>query len=299
MREQQSGHVSVLVREVLALLALQENETVVDATLGRGGHSEAILKAQKVHLIALDADGASIEAGKKRLKPFAGRVRFVEGNFRDLGAILTREGVQKIDKALFDLGWNSAQLTSGRGFSFQADEPLTMSYGQEPASSFTAAQILNTWSEKGIADALFGYAQERYARKIAKAIVARRETAPIKTTLELVELIKDAVPPSYRHGRIHPATKTFQALRIAVNDELASIEMGVRAAWEHLSPGGRIAVITFHSVEDRAVKRLFAALVKEGGSLLVKKPLVAAAQEVAENPRARSAKLRAIEKIEQ
>ncbi len=189
------------------------------------------------------------------------------------------------------------QLASGRGFSFMHDEPLLMSYGDAPASGFTAREIVNTWDEGVIADALYGYGEERYARPIAKAIVARRQLQPIETTLELVEIIRDAVPGSYRHGRLNPATRTFQGLRIAVNDELGSLQMGLKAAWGHLSPGGRIAVITFHSIEDRAVKRLFADLAREGGRLLVKKPLVASREEVAANPPSRSAKLRLIEKL--
>ena len=172
-----------------------------------------------------------------------------------------------------------------------------MSYAPTPRSGFTAADILNTWSEKAIADVLYGYGEERYSRPIARAIVARRRIQPIKTTIELVEIIRDVVPPAYRHGRLHPATKTFQALRVAVNDELRSLEQGLSTAWKHLACDGRIAVITFHSIEDRIVKRFFATLAKNGGKLLVKKPLVAARDEIARNPSARSAKLRAIEKI--
>jgi 16S rRNA (cytosine1402-N4)-methyltransferase len=172
-----------------------------------------------------------------------------------------------------------------------------MSYGERPRSGFTAAEILNTWSEKVLADALFGYGEERYARRIAKAIVERREVEPYKTTIELVETIKDAVPAAYRRGRLHPATRSFQALRIAVNDELGAIEQGLTAAWQHLSPGGRVVVITFHSIEDRGVKRMFQAWAKAGqGSLLVKKPLIATQAEIKRNPPSRSAKMRAIEK---
>ena len=194
------------------------------------------------------------------------------------------------------------QLSAGRGFSFMTDEPLNMSYGPKPRSGFTAAEILNTFTEKALADIFFGYGEERYARRIARAVVERREDAPFKTTLELVEVIKDSVPAAYRRGRIHPATRSFQALRIAVNDELGVIEQGVGAAWRLLACGGRIAVITFHSIEDRLVKRMFAALAKKEeaghqGRLLYKKPLVPSAAEVKANPASRSAKLRAIEKI--
>ncbi len=295
LREQKSGHTSVLIKEVLKLLDLKDGETVVDATSGMGGHGEAILKTAKVSLIALDADKGAVAASGERLK----HARVIEANFRDLGHVLKKEGVEKVNKILFDLGWNMTQLSSGRGFSFLHDEPLNMSYGEVPASGFTAAEILNTWNEKAIADALFGYGEERYARRIAKAVVLRRTATPITTTIELVEIVKDAVPPSYRHGRIHPATRTFQALRIAVNDELVSLEKGIEAAWKHLAPRGRIVVITFHSIEDRIVKRYFKKLASMGEGSLIggKKPLTATQSEITMNPSARSAKLRAIEKI--
>ncbi len=278
-------HTPVMLNEALTLLDLHDKEVVVDATYGRGGHSKAIKTAANVTLIALDADPA---AGKG----------VINANFADLGDVLDRLGIDAIDKALFDLGWNMTQLASGRGFSFLADEPLNMSYGPKPRSGFTAAEVLNTWSEKVLADAIFGYGEERYARRIAKAIVERREVEEYATTFELVETIKDAVPAPYRRGRIHPATRTFQALRIAVNDELGAIDEGLRAAWQALKPGGRLVVITFHSVEDRAVKRLFAEFAKSGeGRLVVKKPLTASAAEIKQNAPSRSAKMRAIEKL--
>ncbi len=292
------GHASVLVEETLALLDLKKGELVLDATAGRGGHSEAILKAAPNCLIAIDADPASVAATKERLKNFGERALVVEANFRDTAAVLKRENIKGVDKALFDLGWNASQLASGHGFSFMHDEPLNMSYGPNPASGFTAAEILNNWSEKVLADVFFGYGEERYARPIARAIVARREIEPIKTTFELVDVIRDAVPGRYRSGRINPATKTFQALRIAVNDELGSIQMGITGAWKNLNPGGRIAVISFHSIEDRAVKNLLRTLAKEeGGKLITKKPIIASREESVGNPSARSAKLRGIEKI--
>ena len=173
-----------------------------------------------------------------------------------------------------------------------------MSYGARPRSGFVAADILNKWSEHVLADIIFGYGEERYARRIAKRIVERRQEQSFKTSLELAEVVRDAVPLAYRRGRIHPATKTFQALRIAVNDELGALDSGLRAAWHSLSTGGRIAVITFHSIEDRAVKRFFVALTKKvEGRVLYKKPLTPSMAEVKSNPASRSAKLRAIEKI--
>jgi 16S rRNA (cytosine1402-N4)-methyltransferase len=274
-------------KEVLAALSVQDKEVVVDATYGQGGHSGLLKKEAKIKLVSLDAD------------PAAG---VVNANFGDLGRVADDLGIVQISKALFDLGWNRGQLSAGRGFSFMTDEPLNMSYGPKPRSGFTAAEILNTFTEKALADIFFGYGEERYARRIARAVVERREDMPFETTLEFVEVIKDSVPAAYRRGRIHPATRSFQALRIAVNDELGVIEQGVGAAWRLLACGGRIAVITFHSIEDRLVKRMFAELAKkeeEGhkGRLLYKKPLVPSAAEIKANPASRSAKLRAIEKI--
>jgi 16S rRNA (cytosine1402-N4)-methyltransferase len=296
--ERQRAHVSVLVPEVLDMLSLKPGELVVDATAGRGGHSEAMLKAASVRVVALDADPESVEASRERLARFGERAAVLEANFRDIEPVLMRAGTDRIDKALFDLGWNANQLSSGRGFSFMHDEPLDMSYGARPASGFTAAEILNSWDEHVLADVFFGYGEERYARPIARAVVERRAEAPIETTQELAEIVRAAVPARARSGRINPATKTFQALRIAVNDELGSLEKGIRGAWNLLAPGGRIAVISFHSIEDRAVKNLLRDLAQdEKGRLLSKKPVAASKEELTTNPSARSAKLRGIEKL--
>ena len=279
-------HVSVMPHEVVRALDVKSGEVVVDATYGQGGHSALLKKEAKIKLIALDAD------------PAAG-AGVINANFGDLATVAEDLGVTSIDKALFDLGWNRGQLSMGRGFSFMTDEPLVMSYGPAPRSGFTAAEILNTFKETALADIFFGYGEERYARRIASAVVERRVVKTFETTLELVEVIKDAVPAAYRRGRLHPATRTFQGLRIAVNDELGVIEQGIAAAWQLLAPGGRIAVITFHSIEDRVVKRLFAHWAKAGkdARLLYKKPLIPGNAEVKANPASRSAKLRAIEKI--
>lgn len=287
-RKLDAKHVSVMPEEVLAALEVKSGEIVVDATYGQGGHSDLLKKEAKIKLVALDAD------------PAAG---VINANFGDLEEVAANLGIKEINKALFDLGWNRGQLSAGRGFSFMTDEPLDMSYGKKPRSSFTAAEILNTFTEAALADIFFGYGEERYARRIAKAVVERRESQPFSSTVEFVEVLTDAVPPAYRRGRLHPATKAFQALRIAVNDELGVIERGIEAAWRLLAPGGRIAVITFHSIEDRLVKRMFAKFTKEKddekntGKLLYKKPLIASSKEVKANPASRSAKLRAIEKI--
>jgi 16S rRNA (cytosine1402-N4)-methyltransferase len=285
VRERKSVHTSVLLEESVAALAPQKGEVVVDATYGKGGHSQALKGSAKIKLYSIDADPA---AGKG----------VIIGNFADVKELLAAQGVTHIDKILFDLGWNMTQLSAGRGFSFLHDEPLHMGYGPEPRSGYTAAEILNEWKENVLADALFGYGEERYARRIAKAIVDRRKVKPFATTLELVEVVRDAVPAPYRRGKIHPATKTFQALRMAVNDELRALDQALRDSWELLACKGRIAVITFHSIEDRLVKRLFAELVNEkGGELLYKKPLAPSIAEITRNPSARSAKLRVITKV--
>jgi 16S rRNA (cytosine1402-N4)-methyltransferase len=274
-----------MTAEVVAALLPAAGETVVDATYGRGGHSAALKAAARIKLFSFDAD------------PLAGK-GIIEANFGDIKKVLTSRGVEVVHKVLFDLGWNMTQLSAGKGFSFMHDEPLVMSYGDTPRSGFTAAEVLNEWSETTLADVFFGYGEERYARRIARAIVQRRILTPFTTTLELVEVVRDAVPAAYRRGRIHPATKTFQALRIAVNDELGVLAQGLEGAWSMLAERGRIAVLTFHSIEDRAVKRFFASLVKkETGVLVYKKPLKPSAAEIKSNPASRSAKLRVIEKI--
>jgi len=278
--DQKSLHVPVMVAEVIETLVPKAGEVIVDATYGGGGHSRAIAHAApRAKIISIDAD------------PSAGAD--ITGNFADIAHLLARADVGHVDKILFDLGWRSDQLASGRGFSFMHNEPLNMSYGPEPRSGLTAAQMLNTLSEQAVADILFGYGGERYAKRIAANIVRRRDIAPIVSTFELTEVVRDAVPAAYRHGRTNPVTKTFQALRMAVNDELGAITKGLTAAWSVLAPGGRMVVITFHSTEDRLVKQLFKQF---GGELLYKKPLVPSATEVKRNPAARSAKLRAIAK---
>jgi 16S rRNA (cytosine1402-N4)-methyltransferase len=291
------SHQSVMPKEVLEYLDIQAGELVVDGTAGEGGHSYEILKhAPKASVLALDADPKAVAIARARLEEFGDRAEVVESNFGQLEKVLKQKGIDSVNKALFDLGWNSGQLASGRGFSFLTDEPLNMSYGKKPASGFTAAQALNEWDEETLANVFYGYGEERYSRRIAKAVVERRAIQPLKTTFELVELVRDSTPRPYHKGRIHFATRTFQALRMAVNDELGVIHSGVGAAWSHLAPGGRIAVITFHSIEDRAVKRLFADFAKQEGRLVFKKPLAPSRTEIINNPRARSAKLRVIEK---
>src|SRR3989344_4192890 len=298
-------HRSVLLHEATALLAIEPNDTVVDATLGGAGHALAIARklGKGGTLIGIDADHDAIERSRKVLEPFfakatkGARIILIQANFRNLSAELAKLGIAEADKILFDLGWSSFQLDAGRGFSLKADEPLLMTYAKEPGA-LTAQKIVNEWGEESIADVIFGSGEERYSRRIAKAIVERRATKPFATARELAETIYEAVPPRYRFGKIHPATRTFQALRIAVNDELGALAQGLKDGWQKLSKGGRIAVITFHSIEDRLVKQTFKHWEEAGeGKRITKKPLSPRPEEIAENPRARSAKLRVIEKV--
>jgi 16S rRNA (cytosine1402-N4)-methyltransferase len=290
-----------MAKEAVAMLDPRDGEVVIDGTAGQGGHSESILKHADVTLLAIDADDEAVASTQLRLQKLGQRAKnaaVVRGNFSDIKRIAHAHHLKEANKILLDLGWNMGQLASGRGFSFLHDEPLNMSYGEKPASGFTAAEILNSWEEKTIADVLFGYGEERYARRIARAIVERREYAPFTSTLELVEVINDSVPGLYRHGKLHPATRSFQALRIAVNDELGVLERFLKDSLGILADGGRIAIITFHSIEDRLVKQTFAKWAKEGkAKLLTKKPVTATEEELSHNRPSRSAKLRGIEKI--
>ncbi len=295
----QSTHRSVLLHEATELLAIQPDDCVIDATLGGAGH--ALAMAGKLgkggKLIGIDADHDAILRAQKALENVAPKVHLVEANFRDLSAQLGKLGITEVDKILFDLGWSSFQLDAGRGFSLKSDEPLLMTYSKEPGA-LTAQTIVNEWAEESIADVIFGWGEERYSRRIAKCIVKRRATKPFTTARELAEAIYEAVPPRYRFGRIHPATRTFQALRIAVNDELGSLSQSLADGWHHLAQGGRIAVITFHSIEDRLVKQTFKQWEEAGeGKRITKKPHTPNPEEIASNPRARSAKLRVIQKI--
>lgn len=291
------GHRSVLLHEAIDGLALAQSDVVVDATLGGAGHTREIARrlGPDGSLFSFDADRDAIERAQGEFQADA-RIHLIQANFRTLKEALAEHGVTSIDKALFDLGWSGYQLTGGRGFSFLADEPLGMMYDADQA--LTAESIVNGWSESSLADVIFGWGEERYARRIARQIVEAREKSPIRTSLELAEIARRAYPPAARRGKLHPATKTFQALRIAVNDELGALNDGLEAAWSLLKPGGRIAVITFHSIEDRAVKRRFAGLVENGAAVLVhRRPVAPSDAEISENPRARSAKLRVIQKL--
>ena len=272
----------------------------LDGTLGGGGHARALAEALggRVNLLGLDRDPVAIERAEQELRGLAKLAIFEQADFRTLDRVLAKHGIAEVDLILLDLGISSDELeTSGRGFSFQKNEPLQMTMGEPSKHPFTAADIVNGWSEEDIANVIFAYGEERYARRIARAIVNHRLKKPLETTLELAELVKLSVPAFYRRGRVHPATRTFQALRIAVNDELAAVKEGLAKSLQALCPGGRLAVISFHSLEDRLVKE-FGRQNEALGTLTIvnKRPLSAEADELAANPRSRSAKLRVFTK---
>lgn len=296
-KHMEGRHETVLLEEAVDALDIQSDDVVVDATLGGAGHFRELLKRLGTNgtLIGIDADEDALTRAQAVVDevPEGDRptVRLVHGNFRDLGIVLEEAGVTPT-KVLFDLGWSGFHLTRGRGFSFKADEPLHMTYG-DPAQTTTAADLVNHLSETSLADLLWSLGEERFARSIAKSIVAQREEGPLETTFDLVRAVEQGTPSWYQHRRINPATKTFQALRIAVNDELGALRDGLSAAVERLPVGGRVAVITFHSIEDRIVKLMLREAAETGkGTLVHRKPVVPSSAESSRNPRARSAKLR-------
>lgn len=303
--DNQAGHTSVLLQEAIQGLEIQPGDIVVDGTLGSGGHTAEIAKkfGKKVKIIGFDLDEEALERSKKRLTPLIksleADITFVQDNFRTISAVLGMLGIPQVNKILLDIGLSSNQLEeSGRGFSFAKDEPLQMTFKKDPSESDTTAYtIVNEWKEETLATIIFGYGEERYSRKIAAAIVKARKLAPIATTAELAAIIAEATPKSYHHLRIHPATKTFQALRIAANDELEALKQGLAQGFEMLAPNGRMAVISFHSLEDRIVKRFFRDMAAEGkATVLTKKPITPTEEELSENRRSRSAKLRILKK---
>ena len=272
----------------------------LDGTLGGAGHALAVARALKgkLDIVGLDRDQQALDRAAEVLKGNAAKVILECESFRDLDAVLDRHQIGSVDLILLDIGISSDELEdSGRGFTFMKDEPLLMTMGDPATYPFTASDIVNNWQEEDIANVIFGYGEERYARRIARALVNYREKKPVQTSSELAEVIKSAVPPVYRRGKIHPATKSFQALRIAVNDELNALKEGLAKGYARLNANGRMAVISFHSLEDRIVKDFFREKMKSNGDIVSKKPITASLQELAENPRSRSAKLRVITKI--
>lgn len=298
-------HVPVLLKETIEYLNPQQGGVILDGTINGGGHSEEVLKkiGDNGKLIGMDQDGEVLSKLKDAWKEKK-NVFLINDNFRNsdkvFEALLSKNG-EKLNGALFDIGMSSSQLEeSGRGFSFQKDEPLLMTMKTNIGSDdLTAMDIVNNRDEKELDKIIRDYGEERFSRRIAENIVKRRRTKPITTTAELVDVIREAVPAQYRNNRrINCATRTFQALRIAVNDELEALKDGMNNAWRFLDKGGRLVVISFHSLEDRIVKNYFKEKKSNGeGNVLTKKPVTAKEEEKKINPRSRSAKLRAIEKI--
>ena len=287
-----------MVAEVLEWLAPERGGLFVDGTLGLGGHTRAMLEAGAARVIGFDRDPSALALATANLAPLAGRVQCLHSDYRDAPACLDALGVAHIDGALLDLGVSSMQLDApDRGFSFRRDEPLDMRMDQTSGPS--AAEILRTIDEEPLADAIYQFGEERHSRRVARAIVRQRELAPIDTTGRLAEIVRRAVPHR-GYQRIDPATRTFQGLRIFVNRELDGLDAALRAFMGRLSAGGRLVVISFHSLEDRIVKHTFRAMAADetaGVQVLTKRPITAGDDELARNPRARSAKLRAAMRV--
>jgi 16S rRNA (cytosine1402-N4)-methyltransferase len=293
-----AAHLPVLTAEVLRQLRPERGGVFVDCTVGLGGHSRALLEAGASRIIGLDRDSEALTEARVTLSAFADRIDLVHADYRTIEDVLDQRGIQLVDGALADLGVSSMQFDSpGRGFSFQRDEPLDMR--MDRAAGATAAHLIAGSTEEELADTIYAYGEERFSRRIARALVAARREAPIETTGRLAAIVRRAVP-TRGYSRIDPATRTFQAFRIWVNRELDGLDRFLESAARRLRLGARLAVITFHSLEDRIVKHTLRALAHgEGAALkvLTKKPLVADEDEVRHNPRSRSAKLRAAEKV--
>ncbi len=295
------AHIPVLKDESIDGLRIKKEDTVVDGTLGGGGHTFEIIKrfGPSVRIICLDLDEDAITRAKKLIGEMKANVIYKIAGFQDIDKMLDKLSIVSVDKIMLDLGISYFQLeNAGRGFSFLKDEPLLMTMKKNPSKSdLTASLIVNTWSEETLADIIYGFGEEKYSRKIAKAIVGARKEKKIMTTSDLVKIIDEAVGKNYIGLRIHPATRTFQALRIATNSELSNLKLVIEKGFNRLKVGGRMAIISFHSLEDRIVKKAFINLKLNGmGIIITKKPIIPSPEEVKSNPRSRSSKLRIIEK---
>ena len=291
-------HIPVMPAEVLQFLRPEQGGLFVDCTVGLGGHSRALLEAGASRIIGLDRDLDALARARETLAPWGDRVELVHADYRAIDEVLDSRQIAHVDGALADLGVSSMQFDApGRGFSFQRDEPLDMR--MDRSAGETAAALIAHAREEELADAIFQFGEERFSRRIARALVEARRESPVDTTVRLATIVRRAIPHRGGHVRIDPATKTFQALRIWVNRELDGLDRFVEAAVRRLRAGARLAVITFHSLEDRIVKHTLRALQQRDGlaQVLTKKPLVATDEEVDRNPRARSAKLRAAERM--
>jgi 16S rRNA (cytosine1402-N4)-methyltransferase len=289
------AHVPVMTDEVVAALRPERGGLFLDCTVGLGGHARALLERGATRLIGIDRDPAALALAGGALAEWGGRVELIHGDYRDAPSFLDARGIEAIDGAVADLGVSSLQLDGpGRGFSFQRDEALDMR--MDTSRGPTAADLIAEGDERELADVIFRYGGERRSRAVARAIVAARRDAPIRTTARLASIVRRVVG---RSGRIDPATRTFQAIRIWVNGELEGLDLFLRAIGARLRAGARFAVVTFHSLEDRPVKHTFRALAAEGEAfrLLTKKSLVPGDEETRSNPRARSARLRVIERV--
>lgn len=308
-------HVPIMVTEVLALLEPQRGGIFVDGTLGGGGHAEAVLSAmpESGRLIGIDRDDDALKAAGARLSKFGDRFTAIKGNFFDMKALLLDRGITRVDGILLDLGVSSHQLDAAeRGFSYKAEAPLDMRMDQ--SAPLSARTVVNEWSEQELTRIFYEYGEEKFSARIARRIAERRREAPIETTTELAELIKGAIPAKFRNEPQHPARRCFQAIRIAVNGELDGLNDAIVSAHDLLNPGGRLAVLTFHSLEDRIVKNAFRTFEnpctcpksapvcicgkKPTAKVLTRHPLVASEEEQKENSRATSAKLRAIVRMD-
>lgn len=291
-------HKTVLLHESIDGLDIRHGDIYLDGTLGSAGHARyALEKADgDLQIIGLDRDTDALERSRTVLGDTS-NIKLIEASYGDLDKVLDDLNIREVNKIMLDLGLSSDQFeTSGRGFSFQRDEPLKMTFKRNPNDGdITAKMIVNEWQEESIADILYGYGEERYSRRIARAIVNYRNKKIIETTGELVDIILHSVPVFYKRSKIHPATRTFQALRIAVNDELNTLSKGLSKGFERLAKNGRMAVISFHSLEDRIVKNFYKEkMMNNTGELFNKKPIIAGEKEIKDNPRSRSAKLRII-----
>ena len=288
-------HIPVLLQESVDILLGSGGRVFLDCTVGLGGHAREILRRKPdSYVIGIDLDESALEKAKENLKEFEGRFSLYRANFRDMDEVLAAEGIDKVEGILMDLGVSMLQLRSGRGFSFQEDAPLDMRMGE--GQSLTAYRVVNEYPQKELIRIFREYGEERFSARIAKAIVRARERKPIETTAELAQIITSALPPPRRHGRIHPATRVFQAIRIEVNRELENLKVALEKTPSLLRSGGRLVVISFHSLEDRIVKNFF----KEHRSqfrVLTRKPLTPKKEEIERNPASRSAKLRAGERL--
>jgi 16S rRNA (cytosine1402-N4)-methyltransferase len=295
-------HKSVLLKETIASLQLVDNSTYLDLTLGSAGHAQEVctLGLKGLTVIGVDADSNAIERSAKNLEGCTARIILEKGNYRNFPEILNKHHIKQVNAIVIDLGLSSEQLDiARRGFSFRFEEPLIMTLNDSPSDQeLTAKIIVNEFSEESLANVIFAYGEERFARRIARAIVEYRQQSPIEFTSQLSDIVKRAIPGKFQSKKIHPATKTFQAIRIAVNNELETIKETILKTPLYLAPGGRLAIISFHSLEDRIVKQTFKELAERGvGTVITNKPIISSEEELLENPRARSAKLRIFEKL--